>query len=171
MSITVRIPSPLRKITEGLSEVGVNGSNVSEVIRDLTSKYPALKERICDDDGNVRRFINVYVNDEDIRFLNNSDTAVKAGDEVSIVPAIAGGSDITRKVYLTFPESHIKDPLIYKAGHEYKVVTNIRSASVTDKIGIVALELTGNAEEIEGAIKYFKKNGVTVEPIELNVIE
>ncbi len=171
MTVKVRIPSPLRKITDGLAEVDVAGSNISEVVTDLTAKYPALKERLCDDDGNVRRFINVYLNDEDIRFLDNTNTAVKAGDEVSIVPAIAGGADITRKVYLTFPQNLIKEPLIYLAGHKFKVVTNIRSASVTEAVGIVALELTGENDEIEGAIQFFKDGGVTVEPIELNVIE
>jgi len=171
MSVKVRIPSPLRKITDGQAEVDATGSNINEVISDLTNTYPDLKERICDDSGSIRRFINVYLNDEDIRFLDNNSTAVKEGDEVSIVPAIAGGGEVTRKVYLTFPENLIKHPLIYQAGHDYKVVTNIRSASITDMVGIVALEMTGEASEVEGAIKYFKDNGVTVEPIEINVIE
>ncbi len=171
MSVKVRIPSPLRKITGGLAEVDAAGNNINEVIADVTGKYPELKERICDDSGNIRRFINIYLNDEDIRFLDSNSTSVKAGDEISIVPAIAGGADTTRKIYLTFIQELIKKPLIYNVGHEFKVITNIRSASVTDEIGIVALELTGEATEIEGAIKYFKDNGVTVEPIELNVIE
>ncbi|MFC1855493.1 NIL domain-containing protein [Thermodesulfobacteriota bacterium] len=72
---------------------------------------------------------------------------------------------------MTFPENQIKHPLIYQVGHKYKIVTNIRSASITDMVGIVALELTGDASEIESAITFFKENGVTVEPIELNVIE
>jgi molybdopterin synthase sulfur carrier subunit len=172
MSVKVRIPSPLRKITGGLAEVDANGSNIDEVISDLTGNYPDLRERICDESGTIRRFINVYLNDEDIRFLDNKSTAVKAGDEVSIVPAIAGGQgEVTRKIYLTFPENLIKQPLIYQVGQKYKVVTNIRSASITDKVGIVALELTGENSEIESAINFFKEGGVTVEPIELNVIE
>jgi len=171
MSVKVRIPSPLRKITGGEAEVEAAGSNVDEVIKDLTAKFPDLKERICDDTGKVRRFINIYLNDEDIRFLDNDTTAVNQGDELSIVPAIAGGSETTRKVYLTFIQNLIKEPLIYKVGHKYKVVTNIRSASITDEIGIVALELTGDDVEIDNAIKYLQDNGVKVEPIELNVIE
>jgi molybdopterin synthase sulfur carrier subunit len=171
MSIKVRIPSPLRKITGGLAEVDVKGASIDEVIAALTSSYPALKERICDENGSVRRFINVYLNDEDIRFLDNKSTVVKSGDEVSIVPAIAGGGEVTKKIYLTFPENLIKHPLIYQMGHDYKVVTNIRSASITDKVGIVALELTGESEEIEKSIRFLKESGVTVEPIELNVIE
>jgi len=171
MSVKVRIPSPLRKITGGLAEVDAAGANIDEVIADLTGNFPDLKERLCDDSGAIRRFINVYLNDEDIRFLDNKATAVKAGDEVSIVPAIAGGQDVTRKVYLTFPENLIKQPLIFQSGHKFKIITNIRSASITDKVGIVALEVTGENAEIDKTIAFFKENGVTVEPIELNVIE
>lgn len=87
----VRIPTPLRKYTQGKEEVAVPGANVRELLTNLESAYPGIKERICDEAGAVRRFVNVYVADEDIRFLENLDTAVKDSDEVSIVPAIAGG--------------------------------------------------------------------------------
>jgi molybdopterin synthase sulfur carrier subunit len=88
---TVRIPTPLRKLTQGAEEVNASGKNVSELIADLERKFPGIKERICDDTGAVRRFVNIFVKDEDIRFLQNLDTPLKDGDEVSIVPAIAGG--------------------------------------------------------------------------------
>jgi molybdopterin synthase sulfur carrier subunit len=91
MSITVRIPTPLRKLTDGADEVAVEGANVSEVIDNLEAAHNGLKARLCDDAGEIRRFVNVYVNDEDVRFLQGGATAVKDGDEVSIVPAIAGG--------------------------------------------------------------------------------
>ena len=88
---TVRIPTPLRKFTQGKEEVTVTGGNVRELITNLEANYPGIRERICDENGAVRRFVNVFVADEDIRFLDNLDTAVKDADEVSIVPAIAGG--------------------------------------------------------------------------------
>ncbi len=88
---TVRIPTPLRKLTQGSEEVSASGKNVGEVLSDLEKKYPGIKERICDESGAVRRFVNIFVKDEDIRFLQNLDTPVKDGDELSIVPAIAGG--------------------------------------------------------------------------------
>jgi len=87
----VRIPTPLRKLTGGAEEVQASGKSVGELIGELEKKYPGIKERICDDKGQVRRFVNIFANDEDIRFLKNLDTPVKDTDEISIVPAIAGG--------------------------------------------------------------------------------
>jgi molybdopterin synthase sulfur carrier subunit len=89
--IKVRIPTPLRPLTKGQGEVVTNGTNVSEMIENLNTVHPGLKERLCDEKGELRRFVNVYVNEEDIRFLNGKATLLKDGDEVSIVPAIAGG--------------------------------------------------------------------------------
>jgi molybdopterin synthase sulfur carrier subunit len=88
---TVRIPTPLRKLTGDLEVVQAAGTNINEVLHSLDHAFPGLKERICDEHGQVRRFVNVFVNDEDIRFLEEGATAVKDGDEISIVPAIAGG--------------------------------------------------------------------------------
>jgi molybdopterin synthase sulfur carrier subunit len=88
---TVRIPTPLRKLTNGKEEVSAAGANVGALIADLERQYPGIKERICDDSGQVRRFVNIFQNEEDIRFLQNLDTPVKDSDEISIVPAIAGG--------------------------------------------------------------------------------
>ena len=89
---TVRIPTPLRKFTLGKEEVSAAGANIGALLADLEHSYPGIKERLCDDTGAVRRFVNIFVGGEDIRFLQNLDTAVKDADEVSIVPAIAGGA-------------------------------------------------------------------------------
>ncbi len=91
MSIKVRIPTPLQKITREKSEVELNGANIRELIDDLERNFPGIKERICDETGKIRRFINIYVNEEDVRFLKQDQTPLKDGDEVSIIPAIAGG--------------------------------------------------------------------------------
>ncbi|MBI5682902.1 MAG: MoaD/ThiS family protein [Deltaproteobacteria bacterium] len=99
MAIKVRIPTPLRKLTNGKDEVEGAGKDVRELINDIERQYPGLKERICEDDGRIRRFVNIYVNDEDIRFKNSTDTELKDGDEVSIIPAIAGGS--VEKTYIS----------------------------------------------------------------------
>ena len=91
MAVTVRIPTPLRTLTGGADEVPAEGGTVAEVIDNLEANHPGMKERLCDDKG-VRRFVNLYANDEDIRFLDNLETTLKDGDTLSIVPAIAGGS-------------------------------------------------------------------------------
>ena len=88
---TIRIPPPLRKLTQGKEEVLASGGTVGALIVSLEAQYPGIKERICDENGQVRRFVNIFANDEDIRFLKNLDTPVKDSDEISIVPAIAGG--------------------------------------------------------------------------------
>jgi molybdopterin synthase sulfur carrier subunit len=92
MAITVRIPTPLQRLTNGQGEVQCEGKTVMELLSDLERRHPGIKERICDETGKLRRFVNVFVNEEDIRFLQGDQTAVKAGDEVSIIPAIAGGN-------------------------------------------------------------------------------
>ena len=91
MSVRVRIPTPLRRFTGGSEEVNVAGATIGAVLEDLERKHPGIKERLCDEAGKIRRFVNIYVNGDDIRFLNSLESAVKEGDEVSIVPAIAGG--------------------------------------------------------------------------------
>ncbi|MBI2206299.1 MAG: MoaD/ThiS family protein [Candidatus Rokubacteria bacterium] len=91
MALTVRIPTPLRTITKGNAEVQAKGDTVAAVVEDLERQFPGLRERLVDEAGEIRRFINIYVNEEDIRFLDNNKTALKDGDQVSIVPAIAGG--------------------------------------------------------------------------------
>ena len=91
MSVIVRIPTPLRRLTQNLAEVEAEGANIEGIIDNLEASYPGMKERLCDDGGNIRRFVNIYLNDEDIRFLDGKSTAVADGAEISIIPAIAGG--------------------------------------------------------------------------------
>ena len=91
MPVQVRIPTPLRKLTHDEEVVETSAETIGDAIIDLESRYPGLQERLLDDDGQVRRFVNVYVNQEDIRFLQDKETPLKDGDEVSIIPAIAGG--------------------------------------------------------------------------------
>ncbi|MEW6116607.1 MAG: MoaD/ThiS family protein [Nitrospirota bacterium] len=92
MAVKVRIPTPLQRLTQGKEEVEGKAGTILELINDLETKYPGIAERISEG-GKVRRFVNIYVNEEDIRFLQAEQTKVKDGDEVSIVPAIAGGSN------------------------------------------------------------------------------
>ena len=91
MAIKVRIPTPLMKLTDNQSEVSAEGKTISDIINNLESQFNGIRDRICEESGSPRRFINIYINEEDIRFLEGEKTAVKDGDEISIIPAIAGG--------------------------------------------------------------------------------
>jgi MoaD family protein len=91
MSVRVRIPTPLRSATDGTAEVSSDAADVAGVISELETKYPAIRGRLRDETGALRRFVNLYVNGEDVRFKNGLDTSLSAGDELSIVPAVAGG--------------------------------------------------------------------------------
>lgn len=92
MAIVVQIPTPLQKFTNSQGEVSVQGATVADALYDLDGHFPGIRERLCDDRGGIRKFINFYLNDEDIRFMDGEKTALKDGDTLSIIPAIAGGS-------------------------------------------------------------------------------
>ncbi|MFQ5717884.1 MAG: MoaD/ThiS family protein [Nitrospinales bacterium] len=92
MAVKVRIPSPLLKLTNNQNEVSAEGKTVADILNNLETQFSGIKERICEANGAPRRFINIYINEEDIRFLQGENTEVKDGDEVSIIPAIAGGA-------------------------------------------------------------------------------
>jgi len=87
----IKIPTLLRKFTNGESEVKGSGSTIKELVDNLDKSYPGIKNRLLDEEGKIRKFVNIYVNGEDVRFLNDIDTKVNDSDEISIVPAVAGG--------------------------------------------------------------------------------
>lgn len=91
MAVTVNIPTPLRKLTNNESEVSIEANSVGELVENLEASYNGIAEKLLDDKGEIRRYVNVFVNDEDIRFLDGKETALNDGDSISIVPAIAGG--------------------------------------------------------------------------------
>lgn len=91
MAVTVRIPNVLRTISLGKDVIQLDGSSLQDAIGELEANYPGFRDRLCDETGELRRFVNIYVNGEDVRFLSGLATPLKAGDEVSIVPAVAGG--------------------------------------------------------------------------------
>ena len=91
MSVTVRIPTPLRRLTDGQDKVSVDGATLGDIVGSLETQFPGIKERLCDESGEIRNFVNVYVNGEDVRFLEGLNSQTKSGDEISIVPAVAGG--------------------------------------------------------------------------------
>ena len=92
MPAKVRIPTPLQRLTGNQREAQAAGATLRELLDDLERQFPGLKERLCDEQGKLRRFVNIYVNEEDIRFLGGEETPIRDGDEVSIIPAVAGGN-------------------------------------------------------------------------------
>jgi sulfur-carrier protein len=91
MPVKVRVPTPLRRFTAGVDEVPADGASIRLVLEDLERRHPGIRERLLDDKGEIRRFVNIYLNGDDIRFLESLNSKVKDGDDISIVPAIAGG--------------------------------------------------------------------------------
>ena len=94
MAVTVRVPMALRKLTGGAGEVEAEGTNVKDLIENLESSYSGLKSAICEGDGKVRGYVNIYINDEDFRSMDGIETPLKEGDDVAIIPAIAGGQGV-----------------------------------------------------------------------------
>ncbi len=91
MPVRVRVPTPLRRFTAGNGEVTAAGASLKDIINDLESRHPGMRDRLLDEKGEIRRFVNIYVNGDDVRFLDQLNSSVKDGDDISIVPAIAGG--------------------------------------------------------------------------------
>ena len=166
MSIKVRIPTPLQKLTNSQSEVLLDAKSVDQLLSELEKKHPGIKERLCDGEGKLRRFVNVYVNEEDIRFMQGQDTSLKDGDDVSIIPAIAGGSPLSKKqVTLVFPQDQIKEPVVFTMAKKFDVMPNIRKARVTETVGEMTLELEGTEENLQKGIKFMESKGIKVEPV------
>ena len=166
MSVKVRIPTPLQKLTNNQSEVQCEAQNVEELLAGLEKQYPGIKERLCDAEGKLRRFVNVYVNEEDIRFLQGQETKLKTGDDISIIPAIAGGAKLSKKrVMLVFPSDLIREPVVFTMAKKFDVMPNIRKARVTETVGEMMLELEGDEKNLEKGIKYMESRGIKVEPV------
>lgn len=173
MAIKVRIPTPLQKLTNNQGEVHCDAATINEMLAALEKNHPGIKERICDGEGKLRRFVNVYVNEEDIRFLQGQDTLLKDGDDISIIPAIAGGAPpagrqakLTKKrVTLVFPQDQITKPAVFTMAKKFDIMPNIRKARVTETVGEMMLELEGTAENLEKGVKYLESLGIKVEPV------
>ncbi len=167
MAITVRAGAALKALLGGETEKQVDGGSVGEVIDQL-----GIRDRLCDDAGKVRRHFNIHVNEgEEIRLQQGLDTPLKDGDTVTILSAIAGGAESVRKFWLSFRQDLIAKPIIWEIAQKFKIVTNIRQASISKDIGLVGLEITGAETEIEKTVAYLVGLGVSVEPVELNVVE
>lgn len=172
MAIKVRIPTPLQKLTNSQAEIACQATTINEMLAEIERQHPGIKERLCDAEGKLRRFVNIYVNEEDIRFLQGQDTKLKDGDDISIIPAIAGGAAsikklkiVKRRVTLVFPQNLIKEPVVFTMAKKFDVMPNIRKARVTETVGEMTLELEGTEKDLVAGIKYLEVRGIKVEPV------
>ena len=166
MAVKVRIPTPLQKLTKDQAEVLCQAASINEMLAELERQHPGVKERLCDAEGKLRRFVNIYVNEEDIRFLQGQDTKLKEGDDISIIPAIAGGSGLVkRRVTLVFPQEQIKEPVVFTMAKKFDIMPNIRKARVTETVGEMMLEMEGTEKNLEQGIKFLESHGIKVEPV------
>ena len=166
MAVKVRIPTPLQKLTKDQAEVLCQAASINEMLAELEKQHPGVKERLCDAEGKLRRFVNIYVNEEDIRFLQGQDTKLKEGDDISIIPAIAGGAGLAkRRVTLVFPQEQIKEPVVFTMAKKFDIIPNIRKARVTETVGEMMLELEGTEKNLEQGIKFLESHGIKVEPV------
>jgi molybdopterin synthase sulfur carrier subunit len=172
MAIKVRIPTPLQKLTNNQPEVRCDASTINEMLGDLERRHPGIRERLCDPEGKLRRFVNIYVNEEDIRFLQGQDTPLKDNDDVSIIPAIAGGAPkagsakrVRKQVMLVFPQTQIKEPAVFLMAKKFDIMPNIRRARVTETVGEMTLELEGTEKNLELGLKYLGSLGIKVEAV------
>ncbi len=168
MAVKVRIPTPLQKLTNNQGELQCDAPTIDALLADLEKKHPGIKERLCDADGKLRRFVNVYVNEEDIRFLQGQDTKLKDGDDISIIPAIAGGATVglsKKRVTLVFPQDQIKEPAVFMMAKRFDIMPNIRKARVTETVGEMTLELEGTEKNLVEGIKFLESRGIKVEPV------
>ena len=137
----------------------------------LENDYPEIKDRLRDENGVLRKFINIFLNGKDIRLAAGENTEVMDNDEISILPAIAGGARIKKHLDLIFPQGLIKEPVIWMVTKEFDLCFNIRRAKVTRMTGEMVLEFEGEQDQINGAIKYLEDKGIQVKPITHDIIE
>ena len=167
MPITVRTGTALKKLFGGNQEVVAMGNTIRQLLENL-----GVRDRLCDDTGKVRRHFNIHINDgEDIRLINGIDTPVKDGDTVTILSAIAGGSGVIRRFWLTFPREIDVKPLILEIAQSSGVEADIGETSFSKDIGLVGLKLSGEEEDIRETINIIKDKGISIKPIELDIIE
>ncbi|MDX1933939.1 MAG: MoaD/ThiS family protein [Capsulimonadales bacterium] len=163
-TVKVLIPTPLRKFTGEADSVHIDADTVGSLLNTLVTVHDGLAKPLIDEEGKPRRFVNLYVNGEDIRFLQGTETPLGDGDELSIVPAIAGGvTPSGGGIYnLTFTRAMFEVPILHNLGKRFRLTVNIRRAMLSEDAGWAEVELNGTIEEIGRAIAYLQTTGVSV---------
>ena len=162
-TVKVLIPTPLRKFTGNADTVSVDADSIGAMLNALIAAHAPLGKSLLDDEGKIRRFVNVYLNGEDIRFLQDKETALKDGDEVSIVPAVAGGVTGGTETYnLTFTRAMHNKPILFEIGKRFRVTTTLRRAILNEEGGWAEIAVSGTSDEIGRAMAELQTTGVSV---------
>ncbi len=157
MSVLVRIPTPLQKLAGDKAELHVDATTLRQVVEQLAAQNDEFKTRLLDDTGNLRRFVNVYVNEEDVRFLQKLDTPLKDGDEVSIVPAIAGGSAVA-----TGAEVLVRIPGVLRSSFDGQIEFRLQAQTLRDVIEQLGAQSPSFSAHILDANGELKKRDVVI---------
>jgi molybdopterin synthase sulfur carrier subunit len=162
-TVKVLIPTPLRKFTGDKDTVSVEAANIGAMLQALDAAHPGLGKPLIDENGDPRRFVNLFVNGEDIRFQQGKQTALSDGDEVSIVPAIAGGAGSGTEVYnLTFHRDMYNRPILNSLAKRFRVTLTFRRANLSEDGGWAEVAFTGTADDIGRAIADLQTTGVNI---------
>ena len=167
MPITVRTGTALKKLFGGNQEVEAIGDTIRELLENL-----GVRDRLCDDTGKIRHHFNIHINDgEDIRLINGLDTPVKDGDTVTILSAIAGGTGVMRRFWLTFSKNIEIKSLISEIIQDSGVEANLGKLSTSKEISLIGLKLSGEEADIRKIVDLLINKGITIEPVELDIVE
>ncbi len=165
MKVKVSISGPYVVSTEGTEEFFVDGDTALEALRNAGTEHDKMFGKLFSDAASLSADVSVLINDNAVTTPEILKRRLRKGDVISISPAISGGGEMKRRVYLNIPKDIVGQPLLFQVGHEFKVVPNIRGASISDDIGLVALELTGEELELDKAIEWLVEKGIQVEQI------
>jgi len=165
MKVKVSVSGPYAVNTQGTGEFFVNGDTALEVLKNAGNEYDKMFGKLFSDAASLSADVSVLINDKAATTLDSLKRRLRKGDVIYVSPAVSGGSEMRRRVYLNIPKDIVGQPLLFEVGHEFKVVPNIRGASISDDIGLVALELSGEEPELDKAIEWLVGKGVQVEQI------
>jgi len=165
VKVKVTIPGTYVLSRGGKEELFVDGETALEVLRNAAIEHEKLLGKLFTEAASLGGQVSVFINDVVVDTSESLKTRLREGDVISILPSDSGGKEMKRRIYLNIPKDIVGEPLLFQVGHEFKVVPNIRGASISDDIGLVALELTGEEQELDRAIEWLTKKGVEIEQI------
>ena len=165
-TVTVRLGRSFRGYANGNRELAVEAGTIEDILAGVGAAAPALKKQVLS--GTFGKDFTLLV---DALPIQNLHAAVPAGAQVAILEVLPGPRAARKRVYLTFAAERVPEPLVYMAGQLFDVTTNLRTASISEQIGVIATEFEGETAEIAGALEFLRRRGVTVEPIEMSIVE